>query len=431
MGKLVARINNKDLPKNLREKYSAVEHFKEAGRIAIYGIEKDTRKKRRIATKKLIESYGRDPAKKAEPAKAVWNNDGRDKNVMVTGSYGLADGEEFMRISGSKTGIPRSELKWVNNRGANPEKDDFQAQITELRAENAGLSSRLEALEGRFDEVLARNQELETRNQELESRNQELEAQLDAYRNGDAKIVTSPVPHESDNNFISGFNRATGWIGRKLPRSRPPYESGVLVEHNGAPAVVVEEEWRDGYSQYERRRGAAAVIGAAALVGVAVLAAGLWGEHEEQEGRGPQVHQTIIHKSENPALRAKLKEKEALNSNLKHLLHQKNVRIRTLEKEEKHEERAGGETFYVEPGNGITNEIQEYAKARGYQGVSGSQAWILYENMRDQFGTNLVELPGGGNDTYIRQQGDIGISRPGPAKWPEQVEHFLQSRLSR
>lgn len=427
MGEVIHRISNKNLPKNLKEKYSTVEHIKEAGRIAIYGIEKDTKKKKRISTKKLVESYGYDSSKRPKSVRADWNKHNGPEQVIVTGSYGTLGGEEYMKVKGSKTGIPRSELKWRDYGGETAENGGLQAQVTEL-------TDRVKKLECRLDEVLSRNQELETQNQELQTRNQELEAELEAYKNSDIKIIPAPGAQESDHRYKSALNRATGWVGRKLPGGGPAYDSGEIVkQQDGTPVMVVEEEWRDGYTYGERRRGAAALLLGAAAVGAAVLAAGLWGEHEEHEASGPRtqttvIHKTVINNNENPLLKAE-------NSNLKHLLHLKNIRIRSLEREEKqeksHTEHALGEVFYVEPGNGITNEIQDYAQAYGYQEVNGAQAWMLYSNMRERFGTDLVELPGGGDDTYIRPQGDVGISRPGEAKWPEHVEKFLQSRLSR
>jgi hypothetical protein len=89
-----------------------------------------------------------------------------------------------------------------------------------------------------------------------------------------------------------------------------------------------------------------------------------------------------------------------------------------------------GQVFDVETGNGITNEIQDYARTHGYREVSSGQAWMLYENMRQRFGTTLINSIGKSTDTYIRTAGDVGISHPGPAVWPKDVEDFLRQRLS-
>jgi hypothetical protein len=55
---------------------------------------------------------------------------------------------------------------------------------------------------------------------------------------------------------------------------------------------------------------------------------------------------------------------------------------------------------------------------------------MLYQNMREEFGTNLITTPDHKQDTYIRSEGDVGINQAGPAVWPHNVEDFLRQRLT-
>ncbi|HET6863907.1 MAG TPA: hypothetical protein VFH37_01780 [Candidatus Saccharimonadales bacterium] len=479
MGELVYRIKNKNLPnKALREKYQSIDHIKETGRVVIYGIEKGTNKKRRIAAKKLIEYYGYDPTHKPKPEKASWRGAFGDQEVTVIGSYGSGGNDEFMKVRGSKTGIPRSELTWHldterlsgNNNTSSPaeikpadepesirllreQMDAMRADMQQVSSENARLSGEVESLGKQVKRVVADNSRLEAENERLKDENRKLENRLEAYARDDIPVMLIPSETPSQSRFKSAMNRSAGWIGSKLPWASPPVYGPGRVEETADGSLIryVEEERHDGYTAYERKRGAAVLVGAL-VVGASVLAAGLWGEHEENEGRQSQIHKTEIIQQQRNHLSAELKAAEAHDAKDDATIKAQRIAKATEEALEKSKQRteealekskqraeeknetkvhATGEVFNVEYGNGITNEIQDYARAHGYHEVSGGQAWMLYENMREHFGENLIELPGGGNDTYIRADGDVGISRPGPAMWPEQVEQFLQNRLSR
>jgi hypothetical protein len=93
------------------------------------------------------------------------------------------------------------------------------------------------------------------------------------------------------------------------------------------------------------------------------------------------------------------------------------------------QQQATGASLYVEPGGSITQEIQQYAQARGYSNISDNQAWSIYQQLRNEYGTELIESPAYGDDTYIRPQGDVGISHSGPAYWPKQVKSELDELL--
>lgn len=88
-----------------------------------------------------------------------------------------------------------------------------------------------------------------------------------------------------------------------------------------------------------------------------------------------------------------------------------------------------GRTFYVEYGNGIVTEIQQYAKTQGFGTPSSYRAFKIYQGARQQFGEDLVRTAAGADDTYVRAAGDVGISQPGQAEWSPGVESFIRSQL--
>src|SRR5438105_13877255 len=142
MGELITRISGNSLPKNLREKYSAVEHIKEADRIVIDGIEKESKKRKRIHTKRYVESYGYDPSIKPDPVKGIWQGAKEDLPITVVGSYGRRGGDdELMRVRGRKEGIPRSEIKWQKENEDASTIKELRGQISVLTSQNSELAS--------------------------------------------------------------------------------------------------------------------------------------------------------------------------------------------------------------------------------------------------------------------------------------------------
>lgn len=85
----------------------------------------------------------------------------------------------------------------------------------------------------------------------------------------------------------------------------------------------------------------------------------------------------------------------------------------------------GLENFNVEPGNGITHELMDFAQANGHQ-ITPEQANHLYENLLSRLGPNNI-IDGG---TYVRQAGDIGISSPGTTSWTPQAQEILTNLLT-
>jgi hypothetical protein len=90
---------------------------------------------------------------------------------------------------------------------------------------------------------------------------------------------------------------------------------------------------------------------------------------------------------------------------------------------------AGGRTFEVEPGHGITHEIMDYAEAHG-QHVTPVQAYREYLDLHSEYGRHIIDLNGPGNNTYL-SGGDVRLSHPGRAHWypgiVEDLRHFLKS----
>lgn len=445
MSELITRISSKDLPKSLREKYSAVEHVKETNRIAIYGIEKAGKKRKRIGVKSLLESYGHDPSKKPQPSKGIWQGPAGDVPVTVMGSYGTRDGsQEFMKVRSSTTGIARNEIKWLENNNDPSTIEHLENQISELQSQNTEFATRMGQLEGRLDQVLQDNERLNSENQALVVRNQELENQIQQYENEELDIVYEPYHTDSGSRAKGSFNKTFGWVGSRIPwRREPVYEDVHVERREGRPVVVVEEEIIDGYSEDDRRRGVGVVLGVLALAGVIALGIHELTEKDNKDSTIIKNQTTIIQQNREDATR----DTTILRELRKDEIRDAAERIREIEtlnnqkkildflqgkKSERFEGGHGelGQTFQVESGNGITNEIQEYAQTHNYANVSSGQAWMLYENMKEEFGADLIDVVGKSPDTYIRSAGDVGIASPGPAVWPSEVEEFIHQRLS-
>jgi hypothetical protein len=305
--------------------------------------------------------------------------------------------------------------------------EEQKAELAEARQSNEDLEREKKALKDR--------------NEALEAEKQELEAKVAAYESSSLDVVIEPKPKRTESGLKRGFNKTTGWVGSKLSwGSEPVYTSSHIENRDDGPVVVVEEEVVDGYREADRRRGAVVIVGAAALIGAGVLGAYLWGEHEEHEGSQSQIHKTEIVQHNSAVLRAKLHGRDVTIGGLREDLKEARATIRGLraaEVQEEAQERAQelnhgalGAIYSVEQGNGITNEIQDFAACNGYEVPSGAQAWMIYENLRADHGDDLLVTPSGGDDTYIRSQGDVGISHPGPAQFPRGVELDLRQRLT-
>ncbi len=86
-----------------------------------------------------------------------------------------------------------------------------------------------------------------------------------------------------------------------------------------------------------------------------------------------------------------------------------------------------GNEFTVEPGNGLTHELQGFARLNG-RDLTPEQVWDLHKELIDKFGS-YIDGPG----TY--QMGptpyDIGISSPGSASWKKGTAEYIMDWMSR
>jgi hypothetical protein len=304
-----------------------------------------------------------------------------------------------------------------------------------VSGDQASLNDRISKLEKKLDKSRKKNRkkfkELEKKNQRILDEKENIHNRLGALLLGDLPVERIANDSKTDSKPRRYWNKSTGWVGSKWPKrwqSEPSATTRQIEERTSGPVVIEKYETIDGYSVEDRRRGLTMALGTLVVVGIAILGAGLWGKHEESEGAHSQAAKITMLQHNNHVLRSEDREDD---NAIRRLMNQ------PAKEESKEAARPNTahyklvQEFYVEPGNGITNEIQDYAAAHGYDRVSGSQAWIIYENMRAKFGEDLVDLPTGADDTYIRQQGDVGISQPGEAIWPHEVESYLTQRLSR
>lgn len=285
--KLIARQTGNQIPPELRKQYSEVRQVEANGRIVIWGIDKASKKQKQIGYKNLIKAFDKDPESKfkPEPAQGVWGGSGGEQAVTVVGVHGIdREGRPLMRIKGSKEKVPRAEIKWIDSNGSS-------AEVKQLKDEIGDLRNRLQEMEDKFDDLVNQKNKVEAENRKLAARNEELERQVEAYRDkidnyGSLAVEPEQQSTDSDSKSRRGWNRTTGWIGSHLPGNKhAPYTNAYIQERDAEPVVVARQESVDGFTYYERRRGAAALLGAAAAVGAAVLIAWAWGEHEEHEGR--------------------------------------------------------------------------------------------------------------------------------------------------
>lgn len=77
----------------------------------------------------------------------------------------------------------------------------------------------------------------------------------------------------------------------------------------------------------------------------------------------------------------------------------------------------------VGSGGGFTEAIMDTGQQYGAN-LGGEQAYRLYEQLHDQFGSNLIS-----GDTYTMANGDLGISSPGSFTWSPDVQHAIEEHL--
>lgn len=87
-----------------------------------------------------------------------------------------------------------------------------------------------------------------------------------------------------------------------------------------------------------------------------------------------------------------------------------------------------GNSFNVEPGNGYTNELVQFAQANGHA-LNPDQSWQLHQALVDRFGSDYIDIANHAQDVYQMGPGhyDIGLSAPGQANWDPGVANFIKS----
>ena len=85
-----------------------------------------------------------------------------------------------------------------------------------------------------------------------------------------------------------------------------------------------------------------------------------------------------------------------------------------------------GQHFSVEPGHGLTHELQEFAQANG-KSLTPQQSYELYSHLRGQFGDQILQ----GLPTYTKG-GNLMIGAPGNAEWSpgvsEEIKQWMTER---
>lgn len=83
-----------------------------------------------ISDDEAMSAFGRDPGQKQEPVEATYTSQGKEHPVIVTGAYDEAkDGEQYMKIAGSDTAVPRDQLQWKRPEAAQPSENVELVQV--------------------------------------------------------------------------------------------------------------------------------------------------------------------------------------------------------------------------------------------------------------------------------------------------------------
>lgn len=219
----------------------------------------------------------------------------KDGTLRVNGILELGDGEEKIV---RKILIPEPDTMWgyepeeYEKYKEDPEKWEMAREIKRLSTRLANVEqelSRLRTPEGPPPENLASpsadNHTAEQSKPAPAARPEESEPQPAAAEEAAADIQVEPTEPEAQERG-NLWHRISGRVGRFVIGSQAAMHNGVynLADRQGRREVVLEEvrdtETVGGYTEHERRRGAAAIVGGAALVGAGVLAGWLiWGRH--------------------------------------------------------------------------------------------------------------------------------------------------------
>jgi hypothetical protein len=123
-------------------------------------------KKTRISEADYVRAHGFDPDEKQAPVEAIWESGDVHRPIRVVGSYGLRDGEEYLQVEDSSTGIPRTQVRWTAEKGR-PEPTELEAlrlQVEKLTGLVEGLESNLRE---RDEKIAAQDKVIEDLQHEL------------------------------------------------------------------------------------------------------------------------------------------------------------------------------------------------------------------------------------------------------------------------
>ncbi len=87
-----------------------------------------------------------------------------------------------------------------------------------------------------------------------------------------------------------------------------------------------------------------------------------------------------------------------------------------------------GLNFDVQSGSGYTQELMDFAQANGHA-LTPDQSFELHQGLMNQFGTDYININGGGNDVYF-DGGDARLTMPGSATWNDGVGQFVQQWMT-
>lgn len=170
MSETLSRVS-KGLPESLKKEYKEVVSEKtSSGSIRHYGIRKSTEGKDPVSAPKLIKAYGYDPKETNPPASGVWSTSHGDIPIKVVGIHGRMNGEDFLKIEGANTGVPRSDIRFdVPQASEIPQTLEFENRLSQMEQRISALESQLQEVTKERDELKQENQELKQKIAQLES----------------------------------------------------------------------------------------------------------------------------------------------------------------------------------------------------------------------------------------------------------------------
>lgn len=223
--------------------------------------------RRELSHDEVLEAYGHGSTITQQPIEATWRNNTSDMPITVVGSYGtVAGGQEFMKIEGTTSGIPRTEISWPKLEEAEP-----SAEEQVLKTQLADLAERMRLMEARFESLIQRNAELESLITEKDEKIAELQSQLQTSPESATPLVTEVTETTVSEVPI---------VEEAIVTSTPP-EKEVI---DTAPVAVVAERETVSERTQERRRPARRMLGIIAAAGaLAATGLGIYNLHEIEE----------------------------------------------------------------------------------------------------------------------------------------------------